>query len=98
MSTPTAEEIRRTLERHVQYWNEGRFDDWLALFPEDVVNESPAGTTTGRDAGVGSWEAVQGTLRLGIRQMAVLGNRVAAVVSNTGTYYGQEVDFDSIEV
>ena len=30
--------------------------------------------------------------------MAVLGNRVAAVVSNTGTYYGRDVVFDSIEV
>lgn len=44
MATPTPDEIRSTLERHVQFWNEGRFDDLIALWPDDVELDDPVGT------------------------------------------------------
>ena len=87
------------VERHVRYWNEGRYDDWLALWPEDIVNEDPRGTTVGKhQCAVESWTRAQAQVRLAIKQLAVLGDDVAAVITNRVTDEGQPFAFDSIEI
>ena len=99
MATPTPDEIRTLLSRHVQFWNEDRFDDWIALWPDDIVNEDPNGVTKGKEAvSVAGWKRAQPICRLGIKQIAVLGNEGAAVVSNTLTLDAGEMTFDSIEI
>ncbi len=48
MSAPTAEEIRTAVERHVELWNAGDKEAWLAhwkrVVPGEVTMEDPVGT------------------------------------------------------
>jgi hypothetical protein len=39
MSAPTAEEIRAAVERHVELWNAGDKDAWLAHWKRVVPGE-----------------------------------------------------------
>jgi hypothetical protein len=50
MTTPTAEEIRALMQRHIEYWNEGRLEDWLALCRRPSIWKIRWGPLIGRVA------------------------------------------------
>jgi hypothetical protein len=65
MSAPAAEEIRAAVERHVELWNAGDKEAWLAhwkrLVPGEVTMEDPVGTRS--NAG-GTFRVRPGTSRI----------------------------------
>ena len=100
MATPIPDQIRSLIERHVQYWNEGRFDDWVALFPDGLELEDPVGTPVRTDRQstlVEPWNHSQPNWRLEITNLVVIGDEVAMTIRNTGTIDGNTVQVDSIE-
>ena len=101
MATPTTEEIRTLLHNHVQYWNESRFDDWIALFPDDVELDDPVGepVRVGKQAAfVDNWNHSHVEWNLAITNLVVVGNEAAMTVQNTGSVDGNEVVVTSIEL
>ena len=87
--------------RHVQFWNEDRFDDWIALFPENVELDDPVGTPVkvGKQAAfVDNWNHSHGGWHLEITNLVIVGNEAAMTVRNTGNVEGHEVVVDSIEL
>jgi hypothetical protein len=97
----SASDIRALFERHVEHWNAGRFDEWIALWPDDVTMEDPVGTpvrTGVRACFVDPWKEFQGNFRLEITNLVVVGSEAALTVRNRGTIDGVGVITDSIEL
>jgi hypothetical protein len=101
MAAPTADEIRALLSDHVRYWNEDRFDDWVAVFPDDIELEDPVGSPVrvGKQMSlVDNWNHSHGAWHLEVTNLIVVGNEAAMSVRNTGNVDGQKVIVDSIEL
>lgn len=105
MSAPTAEAIRAALERHVQLWNAGDKEAWLAhwkgVVPGEVTMEDPVGTPVKRgwDVMAEVWDASPNAdWKLGIDLLHVCGATGAAVIRNSGTVNGEAAVIQSIEI
>ncbi|MBV8346123.1 MAG: hypothetical protein JOZ49_00885 [Mycolicibacterium sp.] len=105
MSTPTAEEIRAAVERHVELWNAGDKEAWLAhwkrVVPGEVTMEDPVGTPIKRGWDVQGevWDtAPNADWKLGIGLLYVCGSTAAAVIRNSGTVNGEPTLVESIEI
>ena len=105
MSAPTAEEIRAAVERHVELWNAGDKEAWLAhwkgVVSGEATMEDPVGTPTKRGWAVMSdvWDASPNTdWKLGIDLLYVCGTTGAAVIRNSGTVNGEPTLIRSIEI
>jgi len=105
MAAPSAEEIRAAVERHVELWNAGDKEAWLAhwqaVVPGEVTMEDPVGTPTKRGWDVMSevWDASPNAdWQLGIGLLHVCGSTGAAVIRNQGAVNGQPTLIESIEI
>ncbi len=105
MSAPTAEEIRAAVERHVELWNAGDKEAWLAhwkgVVPGEATMEDPVGTPTKRGWAVMGdvWDASPNAdWKLGIDLLYVCGTTGAAVIRNSGTVNGEPTLIRSIEI
>jgi len=105
MSAPTAEEIRAAVERHVELWNAGDKEAWLAhwkrVVPGEATMEDPVGTPIKRGWDVMSavWDASPNAdWKLGIDLLYVCGTTGAAVIRNSGTVNGEPTLIRSIEI
>jgi hypothetical protein len=105
MSAPTAEEIRAAVERHVELWNAGDKEAWLAhwkgVVPGGATMEDPVGTPTKRGWAVMGdvWDASPNAdWKLGIDLLYVCGTTGAAVIRNSGTVNGEPTLIRSIEI
>lgn len=88
---------------HARLWNDRQFDEWQALFSEDVVFDDPVGVPTkyGRSALVTSWERsnrLGRSWRLEPRRILLCGNEAAVDLVNYGSLGDREVVVDSIEI
>ena len=105
MSAPTAEEIRAAVQRHVELWNAGDKEAWLAhwrrVVPGEVTMEDPVGTPVKRGWDVMGqvWDASPNAdWKLGIGMLYVCGTTGAAVIRNSGTVNGEPTLIQSIEI
>jgi hypothetical protein len=105
MSAPTAEEIRTAVERHVELWNAGDKEAWLAhwkgVVPGEATMEDPVGTPTKQGWAVMGdvWDASPNAdWKLGIDLLYVCGTTGAAVIRNSGTVNGEPTLIRSIEI
>jgi hypothetical protein len=105
MSAPTAETIRAALERHVELWNAGDKEAWLAhwkqVVPGEVTMEDPVGTPLKRgwDVMEQVWDASPNAdWKLGVDLLHVCGTTGAAVIRNSGTVNGTPMLVQSIEI
>jgi 2-hydroxychromene-2-carboxylate isomerase len=102
-AAPAPELVRQTIERHFQYWNERRREDWLALCSDDVTFDDPVGVPTkyGRAAAARQWDAsyVNGQVwTLRALSLQICGDEAAAVVHQRGVIGANTYEFESIEV
>jgi hypothetical protein len=104
MSAPAAEEIRAAVERHVELWNAGDKEAWLAhwkrLVPGEVTMEDPVGTPLKRGWDVQSqaWDLANTDWKLSIGLLYACGSTAAAVIRNSGTVNGEATTVESIEI
>ncbi|HEY3995269.1 MAG TPA: nuclear transport factor 2 family protein [Mycobacterium sp.] len=105
MSTHSAETIRAALERHVELWNAGDKEAWLAhwkhVVPGEVTMEDPVGTPVKRgwDVMAQVWDASPNAdWKLGIDLLHVCGTTGAAVIRNSGAVNGTPMLVQSIEI
>lgn len=105
MSAPSAEQIRAAISRHVELWNAGDKEAWLAhwqsVVPGEATMEDPVGTPLKRGWNVMSevWDASPNAdWKLGIDLLYVCGSTAAAVIRNSGTVNGEPAVIHSIEV
>jgi len=105
MGVPTPEQIRSGLERHVELWNAGDKDTWLAMWQSLITGEptmeDPVGTPLKR-----GWEQMSDAWdhspneawKLTIETLYVCGNEAAAVIRNDGNIDGTPISMRSIEI
>jgi ketosteroid isomerase-like protein len=105
MGSKTAEEMRGVVERHVELWNTGDKDAWLASWRSVTTGEpsmeDPVGTPIKRgwDFIEEAWDvASQSGVRLTIKTLYVCGSTVAVVIGNDGSNDGVPFSMDSIEL
>ena len=101
--SPTAEQVRRAVERHCECWNNRDRAGWEALFADDVTFDDPVGVPTkhGRDAVRDSWarSLTPGReWRLVPTRIVVCGDEAAVLIRNEGNLHGKRVDVESIEI
>jgi hypothetical protein len=106
MGTPTADEIRAVLERHVELWNAGDKEAWLAnwrtlVTADDVTLQDPVGTAPKRgfDAALsGEWDRTRDDWKLDVQELITCGNEVALFVQNDGIVEGVAIALDTVEI
>ena len=105
MSAPTVEAIRAAVERHIELWNAGDKEAWLAhwkrVVPGEVTMEDPVGTPLKRgwDVMAEVWDtSPNADWKLGIGMLYVCGTTAAAVIRNSGTVNSQPTLIESIEI
>jgi hypothetical protein len=105
MTAPSADEIRTAVEQHVELWNAGDKEAWLAhwkrVVPGEVTMEDPVGTPVKRgwDTMSEVWDASPNAdWKLAIGMLYVCGSTGAAVIRNSGTVNGQPTLIESIEI
>jgi hypothetical protein len=105
MPLPSPEEMRSMIEQHVENWNAGDKEAWLAglarLVRGDFSMEDPVGTPVkhGWDVMSEAWDASPNAdWKLTIEQLFVCGNEVATLMRSDGVVQGQPVSVLGIEV
>src|SRR5437899_2088145 len=104
MSAPSAAEIRNAVERHVELWNAGDKEAWLAHWKRIVPGEitmDAVGTPLKRgwDTMAEVWDASPNAdWKLAIGMLYVCGSTGAAVIRNSGAVNGQPTLIESIEI
>ena len=103
MSAPDAATMREAIEKHVELWNAGDKDAWLAAWrsaAKDITMDDPVGTPTkhGWDVMAKAFDMSAADWKLAIGTMYVCGNAVAAVVRNERSVDGNPTTVESIEV
>ncbi|MCW2686603.1 MAG: hypothetical protein JWR37_1493 [Mycobacterium sp.] len=104
MSAPNAEDIRAAVEGHVELWNAGEKEAWLAHWKRFVSGEAtmedPVGTPLKRgwDVQIEAWDRANAEWKLAIVLLYVCGSTAAAVIRNSGTVNGEPMTLDSIEI
>jgi hypothetical protein len=99
-------ETRTVVERHVELWNAGDKEAWIAHWrsasPGGISMEDPVGTPIkrGHDIPNQVWDNSfgQGAWTLSIDHLVTAGNEVALVVNNEGVINGASVLVRSIEI
>src|ERR1700742_2862196 len=98
------EEIRAAIGRHVELWNAGDKEAWLAhwkrVVPGEVVMEDPVGTPAKRgwDFQGEAWDRANAEWKLSIGLLYVSGSTGAAVIRNAGSVNGEATVVESIEI
>jgi ketosteroid isomerase-like protein len=100
---PSKEALRRAIDRHIECWNAGDREGWIALFDPDVVFEDPVGVPPkrGLEAARLQWDrSFKPGQRwtLGTRVLYLRGSDAAFVASNRGVIDGETFDFETIEI
>jgi hypothetical protein len=104
MSALSVKEIRAAIERHVELWNAGDKQAWLAhwkrVVPGEVTMEDPVGTPLKRgwDVMGEAWELANADWKLGIGLLYVCGSVAAAVIRNSGAVDGEATVVESVEI
>jgi hypothetical protein len=101
----SAAEIRQFIERHVELWNAGEKEPWLAHMKSasagGLTMEDPVGTPVKRGPDVMSeaWDAAfnEYPWQLTIEHLVVCANEIAVVIRNEGEVKGAPVTVHSIE-
>jgi steroid delta-isomerase len=100
---PTREQVRAAVERHFEFWNAGRREDWVANFADDVVFHDPVGAPPkhGRKAAEASWDnsftaGQKWTLEL--LRLVVCGDEAAITLLNHGRVGERSFSIEGIEV
>lgn len=103
--TTAAEQIRALLERHVELWNAGDKDAWLAnwrtLVTGDVTLEDPVGSPVKRGFDValeGEWDRTRDDWKLSVQELITCGDEGALFVRNDGTVDGVATELDTVEI
>jgi SnoaL-like domain len=105
MPQPPAAEMRATVERHVELWNAGEKEPWLAHMKAAAVGgltmDDPVGTPTKRGTDIlgDVWDHSfsQGVWTLTIEHLVTCANELAMVVRNESVVDGTTVVVRSIE-
>jgi hypothetical protein len=102
---PTADEIRKMMDRHCELWNAGDKEAWLnewqTFLPGGVAMEDPVGTPVKRGWEMMSevWDASPNAdWKLSVERLTVCGNEAAAIIRNAGTVNGAPLVIESIEI
>lgn len=106
MSQPSAAEMRHFIERHVELWNAGQKEPWLAhqlaFCAGGLTMEDPVGTPIerGLDLPSEAWDQAFAEChwKLAIEHLFTCGNELAAVVRHEGVVNETPVVVRSIEV
>jgi len=105
MTVPSADEIRGLIQRHVELWNAGDKDAWLAHWQSvvtgEVSMEDPVGTPVKRGWDVMGevWDASPNAdWKLSVERLYVCANTGAAVIRNAGSVAGTPTVIESIEI
>jgi hypothetical protein len=105
MGARTTEEMRGVIERHVELWNAGDKDAWLAYWRSvnhgEPSMEDPVGTPLKRgwDLITEAWDvAATSDVKLTLKTLYVRGSTVAAAIANDGNFDGVPFSMDSIEL
>ena len=106
MPTPSGQTIRRAIERHVELWNAGDKEAWLAAWRATAPGglssfEDPVGTPPKR-----GWEVLSEAWdqspaedwKLMLQNLIVCGNEGAAFIRNEGKIQGKPAVVESIEI
>jgi hypothetical protein len=105
VSQPSAAEMRATIERHIELWNAGEKEAWVAHWKLTSTGgmtwEDPVGTPPkrGSDFLGGLWDAAfsQGAWTLSVDHLVTCSNELAMLVSNEGVVEGATIVVRSIE-
>lgn len=105
MAAPSSDEIRRGLERHVELWNAGDKEAWIAswrsLVSGEPAMEDPVGTPLKRgwDTMLEAWDrSPNEAWKLTIETLYVCANEAALVIRNNGSVGGTSVSMRSVEI
>jgi hypothetical protein len=105
MPAPTADEIRKMMDRHCELWNAGDKEAWLAewqaFLPGGVEMEDPVGTPVKRgwEMMAEVWDASPNAdWKLSVERLVVCGNEAAAIIRNAGSINGTPLVIESIEI
>ena len=105
MTTPTPEQVRAVLERHVELWHAGDKDAWLeswrTLVTGDVSLQDPVGSApkVGFDLALaGEWDRTRDDWKLDVQDLVVCGNEGALIVHNDGVVDGVATELDTVEI
>jgi hypothetical protein len=106
MATPTAQQVRAVLERHIELWSAGDKDAWVAnwrtlVTGDDVTLQDPVGTPPKRGfdlALVGEWDRTRDDWKLTAQELIACGSEGALVARNEGTVDGVPIELDTVEI
>jgi hypothetical protein len=105
MPVPSAEEIRRIIERSYELWNaddkQGWLDHWKSVTPGTHTLEDPIGTPPKRGWEIMSelWDQTgRDRLYITVERIIVCANEGVAVARNEGTVKGKHVCIDSVDI
>jgi hypothetical protein len=105
MPVPSADEIRRIIERSYELWNADDKDGWIAhwksVTPGEHTLEDPIGAPPKRGWDILGevWDrTAKDRLYINVKQIIVCANEGVAVCDNEGTVKGRHVLVESVDL